>query len=110
VAAIPLFPLYALIAWAGKLYFTLEIQFFFFLQTGMITLITLSTIHCDVAVNLATDLAENRTGFKLKYEGTLYTTEIQQSDDSVRTSGNSQLKNDRYNTDVDEVQKTDSDT
>lgn len=64
----------------------------------------LSTVHCDVAVNLTTELAEEQAGSELKYEGTLFTTEKQHSNDSVRTSGNSQIKDDRYTTDVDEVQ------
>jgi hypothetical protein len=64
----------------------------------------LSTIHCDVAVNLTTDLVEQQAGSELNYEGTLFTTEKQHSNDSVRTSGNFQLKDDRNNTDVDEVQ------
>ena len=70
----------------------------------MIPLLMLSTIHCDVAVNLTTDLAEKQAGAELKNEGTLFTTEKQHSNDSVRTSGNSQLKDDRYDTDADEVQ------
>jgi hypothetical protein len=60
----------------------------------------LSTIHCDAAVNRTTDLAEKQADLELKYEGTLFTTGKQNSNDSVRTSGNSQLKDDRYNTDV----------
>ena len=64
----------------------------------------LSTIHCDVAVNLATDLAEKQADSELKNEGTLFITEKQPSNDSVWTSGKSQHKDDRYNTDVDEVQ------
>jgi hypothetical protein len=63
----------------------------------------LSTIHCDVAVNLTTDHAEKQAGSELKYERTLFTAEKQHSNDSFRTSGNSQIKDDRYNTDVDEV-------
>jgi hypothetical protein len=70
----------------------------------MIPLLMLSTIHYDVAVNLTTDLAEKQASYEIKYEGTLFTTEKQHSNDSVRTSGNSQLSDDRYNTDVDEVQ------
>ena len=64
----------------------------------------LSTVHCDVAVNLTTELAEEQAGSELKYEGTLFTTGKQHSNDSVRTSGNSQIKDYRYTTDVDEVQ------
>jgi hypothetical protein len=68
----------------------------------MITLLMLSTIHCDVAVDLPTHLIEKHGGSKLNYEGFLFTTEKKHSNDSVRTSGNSQ--DDRYTTDVDEVQ------
>jgi hypothetical protein len=62
----------------------------------------LSTIDCDIAVNLPTDLVEKHGGSKLNYEGFLFTTEKKHSNDSVRTSGNSQ--DDQYTTDVGEVQ------